>query len=88
MNRHTAGPIIIFIVVVIVMCIGTFKMISDSNKCGKRVILIDGTTIDAKRSWSDDGGMLHIKTCNDGRKQIPTRRVKEIIEIKDNGNND
>lgn len=76
--------IIIIFVVFFVLLLGiVFFINKEKNKCDTTVVLDDGTELRCKDTYTANGGLTNIKTCDDENISIPLNRIKIIKHDKD-----
>ena len=76
--------IIILSVTTIVLSLGiVFFINKEKNKCDTTVVLDDGTELRCKDTYTANGGLTNIKTCDDENISIPLNRIKIIKHDKD-----
>ena len=76
--------IIILIVTTFVLSLGiVFFINKEKNKCDTTVVLDDGTELRCKDTYTANGGLTNIKTCDDENISIPLNRIKIIKHDKD-----
>jgi|688.fasta_scaffold1427794_2 hypothetical protein len=76
--------IIILSVTTIVLSLGiVFFINKEQNKCDTTVVLDDGTELRCKDTYTANGGLTNIKTCDDENISIPLNRIKIIKHDKD-----
>ena len=76
--------IILIFVVFFVLLLGiVFFINKEKNKCDTTVVLDDGTELRCKDTYTANGGLTNIKTCDDENISIPLNRIKIIKHDKD-----
>jgi len=57
--------------------------LKEKNKCDTTVVLDDGTELRCKDTYTANGGLTNIKTCDGENISLPLSRIKIIKHDKD-----
>ena len=75
--------IILSVTTIVLSLVIVFFINKEQNKCDTTVVLDDGTELRCKDTYTANGGLTNIKTCDDENISIPLNRIKIIKHDKD-----